>query len=208
MYQKSSSKTECGCACGSSKIKSVFSGEEVRPIGSRLVKHFQENWKKLTNYPKILELMEGYQIPFSSGPKQTKPPNPACLTKRLESLVDLEFQATFKKSQNQFLSPTFLVEKKDLGYRPAINLKKLNQNIPYIHFKMKGLFLIQVLLKKGDFLCTLDLKDADFSVTLHKICRNYLRLLWRENLYEFLCLCFGLGPAPRIFTKIMKIPIV
>ena len=28
----------------------------------------------------------------------------------------------------------------------------------------------------------------------------------RES-YEFICLCFGLGPAPRIFTKLMKIPI-
>ena len=24
--------------------------------------------------------------------------------------------------------------------------------------------------------------------------------------YEFLCLCFGLGPAPRIFTKLLKVP--
>ena len=26
-------------------------------------------------------------------------------------------------------------------------------------------------------------------------------------MYEFLCLMFGLGPAPRIFTKLMKVPI-
>ena len=25
------------------------------------------------------------------------------------------------------------------------------------------------------------------------------------NLYKFLCLCFGLGPAPRIFTNLLKI---
>ena len=28
-----------------------------------------------------------------------------------------------------------------------------------------------------------------------------------RNLHEFLCLCFSLGPASRIFTKILKIPI-
>ena len=27
------------------------------------------------------------------------------------------------------------------------------------------------------------------------------------NLYEFLCMCFGLGIAPRGFTKILKTPI-
>ena len=37
--------------------------------------------------------------------------------------------------------------------------------------------------------------------------QKYLRFPSRGYLYEFLCLCFGLGPAPRIFTKLMKIPI-
>ena len=34
---------------------------------------------------------------------------------------------------------------------------------------------------------------------------GYLRLQWQRNLYEFLCLCFSLGCAPTIFTKLMKI---
>ena len=40
-------------------------------------------------------------------------------------------------------------------------------------------------------MCKLELKDAYYS----------------GKLYEFLCLCYGLGPAPRIFTKLLKIPI-
>ena len=90
------------------------------PVAGRL-KHFQENWKKLTSNHQILELVEGYKIPFPSEPKQTKPPNLVYLTKKEESLVDLEIQAMLRKdaiqmvekSQNQFLSPIFLVEKKD-----------------------------------------------------------------------------------------------
>ena len=27
-------------------------------------------------------------------------------------------------------------------------------------------------------------------------------------MYEFLCLCFGLGPARRIFTKLLKVPMI
>ena len=39
-------------------------------------------------------------------------------------------------------------------------------------------------------------KDQEISV----------RFLWEGNLYEFLCLCFGLEPPTRVFTKSPNIP--
>ena len=54
-------------------------------------------------------------------------------------------------------------------------------------------------------MCKVDLKDAYFSVSLEKDSRQFVRFLWSENLYEFLCLCFGLGPASRIFTTFLKV---
>ena len=53
----------------------------------------------------------------------------------------------------------------------------------------------------------LDMKDAYFSVPLHQSSINYVQFSWSENLYDILCLRFGLGPAPRIFTKLLKIPV-
>ena len=58
------------------------------PVVGRL-KHFQENWKKLTSNPQILE---DYQIPFSSEPKQTKLPNPVHLTKKEETFQKFYFR--------------------------------------------------------------------------------------------------------------------
>ena len=52
------------------------------------------------------------------------------------------------------------------------------------------------------------MKDAYFCVSLHHSSRNYVWFSWSGDLYEFLCLCFGLGPAPRIFTKLLKIPML
>ena len=43
------------------------------------------------------------------------------------------------------------------------------------------------------------MKDAYYSVPLHYSSRNYVRFLWSGNLYEFLCLCFDLELASRIF---------
>ena len=109
--------------------------------------------------------------------------------------------------QGQFLSPLFLVPKKDQTQRPVINLKKLNAYIPYNHFKMEGLFLLKEILQEGDYMCKLDLRDAYFSVPLHKDSQKFVRFPWKGSLYQFQCLCFGLSPAPRIFSKLMKVPV-
>ena len=74
-------------------------------------------------------------------------------------MVDQEIREMLKKgaiklvqpnTKNQFLSSIFTVPKKDSGYCPVINLKKLDKHIPYIHFKMDGLFLLKEILLKGD----------------------------------------------------------
>ena len=46
---------------------------------------------------------------------------------------------------------------------------------------------------------------AYFCVLLNKQSRKYVRFKWEGSLYEFLCVCFGLGPAPRLFTKLIKL---
>ena len=107
----------------------------------------------------------------------------------------------------QFLSNILLVKKKDGGDRPCINLKALNKLIPYKHFKMEGLHCLKHLPEKNTFFCKIDLKDAYFSVPLCMSSRNFVRFFCSRNLYEFLCLYFGLGPAPRIFSKLLKVPI-
>ena len=71
----------------------------------------------------------------------------------------------------------FLVEKKDGGNRPVINLKHLNQFIPYQHFKMEGFHWLGNILKKGNYICKLDLKDAYFGVPLNHAFRKFVWFL-------------------------------
>ena len=93
------------------------------------------------------------------------------------------------------------------GNRPVINLKQLNAFIPYQHFKMEGLHLLKEMMQEKDYMCKIDVKDAYLCLPLHPTHRKYVRFQWEGRIYEFLSLCFGLGPAPRIFTKLLKVPI-
>ena len=73
---------------------------------------------------------------------------------------------------------------------------------------MESLEDLKNLLKKEDFMVKVDLQDAYFTVPLNqKESGNSVRFQWNGNLFEFTCLMFGLGPCPRIFTKLLEVPI-
>ena len=125
----------------------------------------------------------------------------------VESMLEKGAIRKTSHCQGQILSNIFLREKKEGTFRPIIDLKKVNNFIPYQKFKMESLKNIRSLLQPGDFLVKIDLKDAYFTVPINPKSRKFVRFLWEGEVYEFLCLMFGLGPAPRIFTKLMKVPI-
>ena len=50
----------------------------------------------------------------------------------------------------------------------------------------------------------IDLKDAYFAVPIEMNSRKFLRFQFKNILYQFNCLPFGLNIAPYVFTKILK----
>ena len=69
---------------------------------------------------------------------------------------------------------------------------------------MESIDFIRHLLSPGDYMASVDLKDAYFSVPIDVRDRHFLRFTWKGTLYEFTCLPFGYSLAPRTFTKILK----
>ena len=90
-------------------------------------------------------MVKGYRIPFIKIPFQRKIPNFTKMNKKQVALVDLELKEMLRKGtimrtqpgQGEFLSILFLVGKKDGGYHPVINLKKLIQFVPFPLLKME-----------------------------------------------------------------------
>ena len=85
-----------------------------------------------------------------------------------------------------------------------LNLKTLNKDVEYHHFKMETLRNALDLVRKNCFFCSLDLKDAYFSVHVTEASQEFLKFSWRSQLYAFTAFPNGLACCPRLFTKLLK----
>ena len=103
-----------------------------------------------------------------------------------------------------FFSRIFLVQKRSGGWRPVIDLSRLNQFVLCPHFKMETLNSIRQALQKGDWVTSLDLKDAYFHIGIHHRSRRYLRFIFEGKMYQFRVLPFGLSVSPYVFTRVLK----
>lgn len=105
---------------------------------------------------------------------------------------------------NPFVSSIFLTPKPGGDFRFILNLKALNEFIDTDHFKIEDLRTVLKLISEGDFMCTIDLKDAYLLIKIDPQSRKYLGLTWKKKLYEFNVVPFGYNRAPYIFTKLIK----
>ncbi len=104
----------------------------------------------------------------------------------------------------EFISPIFLVPKDENEFRMILNLRQLNEAMPYIHFKMDSFDKVIKLIRPGYFLCKIDIKEAYYSVPIHSSYQKYLKFEFQSVLYQFTCLPNGLCSGPRKFTKLLK----
>ena len=103
---------------------------------------------------------------------------------------------------DEFISPIFLLPKKDGTYRMILNLKRFNQYVAYHHFKMDTLDTVIKLMKPGCYMASIDLRDAYYTVAIHPDHQKYLKFVANGVFYQYTCLPNGLASAPQIFTKL------
>ena len=69
-------------------------------------------------------------------------------------------------------------------------------------FKMEAVASVLLSVREGDFLASLDLKNAYFQIPIHPSSRKLLRFTSEGTVYQFRALCFGLSTAPQVFTRV------
>ena len=87
-------------------------------------------------------------------------------SKEDQSARDLEIQKLLAKGvitkceheTSEYISPIFIRKKPDGSCRLILNLKNLNEDMPYIHFKTETLQLVLTLITSGCYLASLSLR--------------------------------------------------
>jgi hypothetical protein len=183
-------------------------------VGGRL-QQFYINWTALKIDKWILQtIRHGLRIRFLSNPPLKNHPTPIIpYNVQQKELLDEEIESLMKKGAIEvtpnpltpgFYSNMFVIPKKNGGRRPVFNLKKLNQFLHAPHFKMETIQEVTKLMKKNNYMTSIDLSDAFLHIPVHPQSRKYLRFHWQKTTYQFCTTPFGLSLVPWLFTKITK----
>ena len=129
------------------------------------------------------------------------------LIKEIEKLLGKGVIRESLHEEGEFISPIFLIPKPPDSFRLILNLKKLNEFVPYVHFKMETINSILTMTTPGCYMTKIDIKDAYYSIPILPEHQKYLKFFFRGKLYQFTCLPNGLSSGPRKFTKLLKPPL-
>ena len=204
--------TQLSCAQPVTNVKNVASN---LPVGARL-QNFWQTWLDLGAGPKIVQtLKEGYTLPFRIRPKLTRSPtvvscyvNPhrnSYLMEALHQLIDKNaVELVHNPTSLGFFNRLFLVPKPNNKWRPILDLSNLNPFLKVEKFKMETPETIRTSLQQGEWVTSIDFKDAYLHIPVQEQSRKYLRFFTQGRTYQFKALPFGLSTAPLEFTVVVK----
>ena len=174
---------------------------------------FWEKWEVLGSSPKVVTLREGYTLPFRFRLNLTRSPtvisnyqNPSKQAHLLEALYQLVNKNAVEPVANQnslgFYNRLFLVPKPNNRLRPVLDLSTLNTFLNTESFKMETPETIRTSQQSGQWVTSIDFKDAYFHIPIHSPSRKYMRFHIQGQSYQFKALPFGLSTGPMVFTVV------
>ena len=165
--------------------------------------------------PWVVEVLRfGYRIPFLRVPSLSKESIPLASysptsTKGIAlenvalSLVEIGAVDLAPLPSPGFYSRMFVVWKTSGSWRPVIDLSVFIYFILKTPFKRETSQSVRLSVRQGDWMVSVDLKEAYFQVPVHPGSRKYLQFVAFGEPYQFRALCLGLSSAPQVFTRVM-----
>ena len=95
-------------------------------------------------------------------------------------------------------------------YRPVIDLSRhVNLHVLKSHTKLDDLQASEVLVDRGDFLCSFDMENQFFHVRLAPEHRKYFGFavpdeMGKTRFYQFKVMAYGYGPAVSVVTRLLQ----
>lgn len=135
-----------------------------------------------------------------------------CSLVRLRRAVDALLQKdvierVHDHSSLGFYSRLFLVPKRSGEDRPVIDLSILNRHLHVPSFRMETQASVREAIRPGEWVASIDIRDAYLHVPMARNTRRYLRFVVGREVFQFKALPFGLSTSPREFTKLLE-PVV
>ena len=156
----------------------------------------------------------GYRIPFLSRPPLSAVPIPmpsynpsstkgVALGEVTQALIAKGAVELASLPSPGFYSRLFVVWKTSGSWRPVIHLSTLNRFVDVSHFRMETIQPVLLSVRQGDWMASIDLKEAYLQVPIHPESRPFLRFVAHGRTFQFTALCFGLSTVPQVFSRVM-----
>jgi hypothetical protein len=185
------------------------------PIGGRIM-HFHEVWRSLgATYWQLKTARRGLAWTFHTRPTLCSTPlffkvssmeRQTIMNNHIQDMLEKgAIEPVLNTTTPGFYRLMFLKPKKSGELRPIIDLSLLNLNIACPTFKMETAQSIRQVLTQGQWVASLDMKDAYFHIPIRKSFRKYLRFAFMESVWQFKAVPFVLSVAPWAFTGMMAL---
>ena len=164
-------------------------------VGGCLAPHWRQ-WQVIGAESWVVTVLrDGYRFLFLDSPPplsrtpvsfptyRAGSPRAQALRQEVEAMLAKGALEIARDPGPSFYSRLFLVEKASGGWRPVIDLSHLNEFVQLTRFKMETVASVMLSVREGDFLASLDLKDAYFQIPIHPSSRKLLRFTSEGTVY-------------------------
>ncbi len=158
-------------------------------------------------------IREGIRVPLGSFPQPFHLTNNSFSSKQWNfvqgELIRLECAGFVEQCEvkPRYISPLGCVPKRNGKHRLITNFRFLNGHCVKSSFKNEDIRVVADIVKYGDHMSTVDIKDGFYHVPVHIDDRELLGFAFENKYYHWCVLPFGLSCSPYYFCKFVR-PIV